>query len=57
LRNQTFNANPFPLQPMNVALRSINSESEGRMLEKKNSKVGLRLRSSLGMASREAFAS
>jgi len=42
---------------MNVALRSINSESGGRMLEKKNLKDGLRLRSSLGMASREAFAS
>jgi len=48
LRNQTFNANPFLLQPMNVVLRSINSESEGRMLEKKISKVGLRLRSSPG---------
>ncbi len=42
---------------MNAVLRSINSESEGRTLEKKDSKVGLRLRSSLGMASREAFAS
>ena len=42
---------------MSVALRSINSESEGRMLEKKNSKDGLKLRSSFGMASREAFAS
>jgi len=42
---------------MNVGLRSINSESEGRMLEKKDSKDGLRLRSSLGMASREAFTS
>jgi len=47
-----FNANPFLLQPMNVVLRS-----EGRMLEENISKDGLRLRCSLGMASREAFAS